>query len=202
LKNVSFHHFYFIYMASTIDKMTWTFNCHSPMWLGKDHYAYDYKMTMHNDVDKYLQLTWNVMIYIIHHFVLGCMGVILGIFYEVWHAITWTMWQLMILQWLQIIWYGHRQTYPPPSYLPTYFPTHQPTYLPTHTPTYYLPTHPPTHLLTYYVPTYPPTYWPTHSPAYLPFTTCPLTYLSLISYLLQLVYYLPHNLVMIWNKHM
>jgi hypothetical protein len=66
--------------------------------LGKDHYAHDYKMTMHNDVGKYLQLMSNVMIYIIHHFVFGCMGVILGIFGEVWHAITWTMWQLMILQ--------------------------------------------------------------------------------------------------------
>jgi len=187
-----------------IDKVTWMFNCHSTMWLWKYQYAYDYKMTMHNDVDKYLQLTWNVMIYIIHHFVFSCMGVILGIFGEVWHAITWTTWQLMTLQWLQNDYKSfdmdvdkptpHLLTYlpiylptNPPTYLPTYLYTHQPTYTPTHTPTYYLPTH----LLTYYILAYPPTYLPTHSP----------TYLLLISYLLQLVYYLPHSLVMIWNKH-
>jgi hypothetical protein len=44
----------------------------------------------------------------------------------------------MITKWLQIIWYGCRQTYPPPTYLPT----HQPTYLLTHPST-----HPPTYLL-------------------------------------------------------
>jgi hypothetical protein len=138
-------------MASMIDKVTWMFNCHSTMWLGKDCYDYDYKMTMHNDVDKYLQLMCNVMIYIIHHFVFSCVGVILGIFGEVWHAITSTTWQLMILQWLQVIWYGRKKPTPhlltylsiylptnPPTSLRTYLYTHQPAYLPTHTPTYLL----------------------------------------------------------------
>jgi hypothetical protein len=107
------------------------------------------------------------------------MGVILGILGEVWHAITWTTWQLMTLQWLQVIWYGRKQTYSPPTYLRTYLLTHQPTYLLT-----YILIYPWTHLLTYYVLAYPPTYLPTHSPTYLPFTTCLLTYLPLISYIL------------------
>jgi hypothetical protein len=91
----------------------------------------------------------------------------------------------MIKKWLQWIWYEHKQTYSPPTYIPTYLPTH------------------------------PPTYFHTHSSTHLPFTTYPLiyllTYLFLISYLLQhiyllptilqLAYYLPHSLVMIWNKH-
>jgi hypothetical protein len=144
------------------------------MWSGKDHYAYDYKMTMYNDVDKYLQLMWNVMIYIIHHFVFGCMGVILGIFYEVWHANTWTMCQLMTLQWLQNDYKSFYMDIDKPAphlltYLPLCLPTNPLTYLPTHLPTTYPPIHPlyiyllctylPTHLFTYplqhaHLPTY------------------------------------------------
>jgi hypothetical protein len=75
----------------------------------------------------------------------------------------------MITKWLQIIWYGHRQTYPPPTYIPAYLPTHQPTYLlthpSTHPPTYLLCTCLPTHLFTY-----PFTHLPTlyNMPTYLP----------------------------------
>jgi len=54
----------------------------------------------------------------------------------------------------------------------------------------YLPTRPsPTYLHTAYLPTHPLTYLPIHSPTYLLLT------------ILQLAYYLFHNLIMIWNKH-
>jgi hypothetical protein len=47
-----FHHLYFICMAlMTNDKVTWTSTCHSPMLLGRNHYAYNYKMIMNNDAD-------------------------------------------------------------------------------------------------------------------------------------------------------
>jgi hypothetical protein len=119
---------------------------------------------------------------------------------------------------LKFIWYEHIQPYPPPTYIPTYFltqpPTHPSTYLPTYLliylPTTYLLTEPLIYLLTYFLnanqPTHdPPTYLLTHQPTHL------LTYLLFISYLLQLtyllpnilqlVYYLFHNHVVIWNKH-
>jgi len=76
-------------------------------------------------------------------------------------------------------------------------------YLPTNPPTYHLSTHPPTYLLTHpctylptHSPTYPLTHAPTHPPTYLQFQ--PIYFLPII---LQLAYYLPHSLVMIWNKH-
>jgi hypothetical protein len=40
------------------DKVTWTSTCHSPLSLGRSHYAYDYKMTMNNDVDAWSAITW------------------------------------------------------------------------------------------------------------------------------------------------
>jgi hypothetical protein len=50
---------------------------------------------------------------------------------------------------LQVIWYEHRQPYPPPTYLPNKPSTYQSIYLPTHPPTYLLMDHlngnPPTH---------------------------------------------------------
>jgi len=69
---------------------------------------------------------------------------------------------------------------------------------------------PPTYLCTYLF-TYPSTYLPTHSPTSLPFQPTYLFTYLLISYFLQpayflpinlqLVYYLTHNLVVVWNKH-
>ncbi len=122
-------------------------------------------------------------------------------------------------------------THSPPTYLPAYILTHPPTRLLTYSPTYLCCIHPLTHLFITYLPTNPLTYLPTylftHPPTYLlthPHTythlpiyllpTClhaclpihPPSYLLLpISYnlptILQLTYYLFHNLVMIWNKH-
>jgi hypothetical protein len=80
-----------------------------------------------------------------------------------------------------------------PMYLPIYLPTHPSinlfTYLPTKPPTYHLPTYPPI-----YLPTHPPTYHiPTNPPIHLP------TYLLTTYH--PTTCYLPHNFVMIWNKH-
>jgi hypothetical protein len=78
----------------------------------------------------------------------------------------------MIKKWLQVIWYEHKQPYPPPTYLSThlfmYYLLTYPTYLLTlpctHRPTYLLLIHLPTHLHTHlpiYLPTRPPIYPPT-----------------------------------------
>jgi hypothetical protein len=95
------------------------------------------------------------------------MGVILDIFGEVWHAITWTKWQLMTLQWLQNDYKSFDMDVDKPTphlltYLFIYLPTNPPTYLPT-----YLYTHPPTYLPTTYMPTHPLIYLPIHPPTYL-----------------------------------
>ncbi len=93
----------------------------------------------------------------------------------IWHPWLMTKWCghpiiiTMLRKWLQVIWYEHRQPYPPTNlctYLFTYPPTHPTTYyLTSHThthprwPTYlptYLTTHPLTHPLIY-LPTHPPT---------------------------------------------
>ncbi len=79
----------------------------------------------------------------------------------------------MINKWLEVIWYEHKQAYPPPP-TPTYLPTYLPIYLPTHpiiNLLAYLPTKPPTYLFTYshtHLPTtYLSTHPPTHPPMYL-----------------------------------
>jgi len=109
----------------------------------------------------------------------------------------------------------HSFIYPPTH--PPYLLTHLPIYLPTHPPTYY----PFTYLLIY-LPTDPPTYLATHPPACLPNPhithqlTYPFThlhiYLLTFYFLFPITYplptyhpticYLPHNLVVIWNKHL
>jgi hypothetical protein len=84
MKGVNFCCLYFVYMASVIDdKVRWMFNCHSPMWQERNHYDYDYKMIMYNDVNKYLRLMWILLTYIVHYILLYW-----RFFGEVWHAIT------------------------------------------------------------------------------------------------------------------
>ncbi len=73
-----------------------------------------------------------------------------------------------VKKWLQVIWYEHKQPYPP-TYLPTYLPNHQPT----HAPTYLLPICLPTRTCTY-LPTYPLTHLFIYLPIYL---LCFTTYL-------------------------
>jgi hypothetical protein len=77
-----------------------------------------------------------------------------------WHGCSIVM--TMIKNWLQIIWYEHKQPYPHPP------PTYVPTYLPTHPPTYPLSMHPPTYLPTTHLPPYLPSHPPNHPPIYLP----------------------------------
>jgi len=99
---------------------------------------------------------------------------------------------------LKIIWYEHRQLYPPPTYIPTYFPTHQPTYLPP----IYSPAHPSTLPPTYlfiYLPTHT---WPTHLPTFLPIKPPiyylpihpPPIYLPSFYFLFLTTYFLPNIL--------
>jgi hypothetical protein len=89
-------------------------------------------------------------------------------------------------------------SFPPTQALisvPTYYPL---TYPPTHPSTYLLPTYPSTHLPTFYPPTYPPTHDPpTHLPTF--YFIFPITY-PLHTYH-PTTCYLPHSLVVIWNKH-
>jgi len=131
---------------------------------------------------------------------------------SIWHPWLMTKWCwcsiiiTMINKWLEVIWYEHKQAYPPPP-TPTYLPTYLPIYLPTHpiiNLLAYLPTKPPTYLFTYSHTHLPTTYLSTHPSTYVPI------YLPLISYFL-ITYlpptyhfttcYLPHSLVVIWNKH-
>jgi len=128
----------------------------------------------------------------------------------IWHPWLMTKWHghsiviTMIKRWLQVIWYEHRQPYPPPHlfmYPPNYLPpTHPPTYLLTYLNTHHLNANPLAHDPPTYLPTWPPThpitYLPTHSPTYL---------ITLFTYLPPIYHfttcYLSHNLVVIWNKH-
>ncbi len=70
---------------------------------------------------------------------------------SIWHPWLMTKWRghpiviTMIKNWLPIIWYKHRQPYPPLTHVPIY-----------------LPTHPPTHPLACMFSTYPLTHPPTH----------------------------------------
>jgi hypothetical protein len=144
MKGVNFSCLYFVYMASMIDdKVTWMFNCHSPMWQGKNHYDYDYKMIMYNDVNKYLQLMWILLTYIVLTYIVHYILLYWGFFWEVWHAITCLnntaiKWLYNDSNRLQVIWYEDKQTYPPP---PIYILAYLSTPLPTNTPTYLLTTH-------------------------------------------------------------
>jgi hypothetical protein len=85
-----------------------------------------------------------------HHFYFICMTSMID------DKVMWTSnYHTIIKKWLQVIWYEHRQSYPP---------TNLCTYLFTYPPTYLLPnlphTHPPTHLLI----THPLAYLATHHP--------------------------------------
>jgi hypothetical protein len=72
---------------------------------------------------------------------------------SIWHSWLMTKWHgspiviTMIFKWLKVIWYEHRQPYPPPTYISTYLFTHPPIYQPTSLPTHLL-TYPLTHLPT------------------------------------------------------
>jgi len=101
-------------------------------------------------------------------------------------------------------------TYVLSIYLPTTYltATHLPTHKPTHPPTYLStipPTHPPAYLPTYiatHPPTYPLTCLPTRQPTYLfTYLLFPISLTYPLPTYHPTICYLPHSLVMIWNKH-
>jgi hypothetical protein len=90
----------------------------------------------------------------------------------------------LILQWWKVDYNGFDMNIDKviphlPTYLPIYLCTHQPTYLP------------PTYL----------SLQPTYLPTYLLFLISYNLLTYLLPIILQLAYYLLHNLVMIWNEH-
>ncbi len=141
----------------------------------KSHVIYWWGMWL---LDDEMVIRWKVSIFVIF------------ISY-IWHSWLMTKWCgspiviAMIFKGLKVIYYEHRQPYPPPAYIPTYLFTHPPIYQPTSLPT---------HLFTY-----PLTHLPTFSTYLLFHIFLQPTYLPPI--ILQLVYYLLHSVLMIWNKH-
>jgi hypothetical protein len=88
----------------------------------------------------------------------------------------------MFKKWLQVIWYEHRQSYPPTN-LYTYLFTYPPNYLLTNLPHMHPPTHPPTYYPFTYLPSHAPTYL-LHQPPYLPtYFLFPISYNLPTSYL-------------------
>jgi hypothetical protein len=178
MQGVSFHHFYFIYMASMIyDKM---------MWMSNSHYNVK-KMTMSFDmtINKPTPTYWPT--YLSTHPFTPYLPTYLHIYLPT-NSPTYLLTYLLML---------HSPIYLLLTYPPTHYSTFLPTYLPTHPPTYLL-THPHTytHLPIYLLPTCLHACLPIHPPTDL---LLPVSY-NLLT-ILQLTYYLFHNLVMIWNKH-
>jgi len=128
-------------------------------------------MLLYGSYMKGARLKWRCLLF---WYTLFCYDPSSLLFNQLWHPWLLTKWCgcsiviTMIKKWLEIIWYEHKQPYPPTHLFINliYSPNNRPTYcLSTYLFTY-PPMHPPTYLLPIHLHTNPPTHLPTYLPTY------------------------------------